>query len=112
VLQGAPERGRRERLLEPRLAAPRQECRALRPQGIAGEKNHPRAEVGILLLQQGVELRPTEGWQPEITQEDVIGLGLEGGHGTLASIRQIHGGAVPAQQCGQDVCKGRIVLNQ
>jgi hypothetical protein len=84
-------------LWHPRLTALRQERHAFGIQGIAGEKNHPLAQVWILTREDVIESRPVEFWHPQVTEDDVIAPLLEQGQGAIAIVCRVYGGAVTAQ---------------
>jgi hypothetical protein len=112
LLNGVPDVGGRAGLVQVRLATLRQECGALDVQGIPGEKDHPLAQGGRLLLHDRREGRSVEGGHMQVTQDNIVTLRAELGQRVLPIGRRVHGVAIPVQEPGQPPDKACLIVNQ
>jgi hypothetical protein len=94
------------------LATLQQECGAVGPQGIPGDKHHPLAQGGKLPLQEVIERAPIERGHLQVTHDDIIVMGGELGQGLLPIRRRLDRVAIPVQQPCQASYKARLVINQ
>ena len=111
LLYGRPDFRSLARFVHPRLATLLKKCRAFGSQGIAGEKQHTFAQIGMLMAQHVIEIDPIESWHTQITQHDVIALRVQLPQGEVPIGRRVHGIAIPAQELGQPMPKTLFIIN-
>ena len=97
LLYGHPDVRSIARFVHPRLATLLKKCRAFGSHGIAGEKQHTIAHVGMVLTQHGIELFPIESWHTQIAQHDVIAMLLQLHEGAVPIGRRVDGATIMAE---------------
>jgi hypothetical protein len=111
LLDGASDDRSSTRLGQPRLGARFEEPCAVGTQGIPREKNHPSGQVNILTQHEGVQVWTAEVWQTQVTQEDIIAMGLKLGQSDRPIFRRIYCIAIPAQDSGEPPHKAPFIIN-
>ena len=104
LLYGRPDVRSIARFVHPRLATLLKKCRAFSSQGIAGEKQHTFAQVGMPMAQHVIEIYPIESWHTQITaRRHSTARAVASGEVPIG--RRVHGIAIPAQELGQPMRK-------
>jgi hypothetical protein len=101
-----------EYAVDPRLATRLQKGRAFGSQGIAGEKQHTLAQIGMLMAQHGVEISPIESWHAQITQHHVIAMLWQLPQGKVPIGRRVHYAAIMAEPCACARCGLHVSLRE
>jgi hypothetical protein len=111
VLDGTPDGRSITRLGKPRLGALFEKHYAVGTQSIPREKNHPLGQVSILTQHDGVQIWTVETRHTQVTQEDIIAMGLKLGQSGRPIVRRIHCIAIPAQDLGESTHKAPFIIN-
>jgi hypothetical protein len=97
LLYGRPDGSGTARFVHPRLATLLKKCLAFGSQGIASEKKHTLAQVGMVMAQHGIELYSIEFWHTQIAQHNVIVMLVQVQQGKLPIGCRVYGTAIMAE---------------